>query len=374
MLEQIYNLVLWLVLLLVARQMYRRRKLECAGDLLATPRLVPVFMVVFPVVMSAVFQFVPGNMLGYNLELPVFLFVGLAVGWFAGRMLVERQTGVFGSLKNWLGLFALTAAMVGTLYGLSLDPFGVEDYVPQASDVQCVTLVDTYRGVVETEDPAEIQDMIAIHRGILEDKLTGDEASAGIMEAYNRAVETGQPYAADWDMDMVAEKMGYRKYATLDLSYELKNGRIVKREYFLWTDTEAAALAKPYLSRLTSLFHHSEEINTAEDLMAMVRTPQYMWVDSCQLPEEFLTPEHVCGLFEAIIADCEAGTMVQTDGFHQGAVVDNSTRYMTYYHLELDLVETGYYFNIYADSENCMAWLEQTGIRDYIEEVRNSLG
>lgn len=366
--------LLGIVLLLIARQMYRRRKLECAGDLLATPKLAPVFMVVFPIVVGTVFQFVPGNLFGYNWDMPTFLYVGLAVGWFAGRMLLERQTGVFGSLKNWLGFLALTAAVVGGLYGLSLDPFGVEDYVPAAADVKKVTMLDSYRGVVETEEIAEIQDIIAIQQGILEDKLTGEEGSAGIVEAYNRAVETGQPYVGSLGMDAVAEKMGYRKYASIDITYELKNGWTVYREYYLWTDTEAAARIKPYLSRLEALFYNNEDINSSEDLLALVRAPRYLYVDNCQLPEEFLTAQNVRTLFEAIIADCEAGNMVQTDGFHEGVVVDTPARYCTYYPLELDLVEKGFYLNIYADSENCMAWMEETGIRDYVSQNADRLG
>ena len=366
--------LLGIVLLLIARQMYRRRKLECAGDLLATPKLAPVFMVVFPIVVGTVFQFVPGNLFGYNWDMPTFLYVGLAVGWFAGRMLLERQTGVFGSLKNWLGFLALTAAVVGGLYGLSLDPFGVEDYVPAAADVKKVTVLDSYRGVVETEEIAEIQDIIAIQQGILEDKLTGEEGSAGIVEAYNRAVETGQPYVGSLGMDAVAEKMGYRKYASIDITYELKNGWTVYREYYLWTDTEAAARIKPYLSRLEALFYNNEDINSSEDLLALVRAPRYLYVDNCQLPEEFLTAQNVRTLFEAIIADCEAGNMVQTDGFHEGVVVDTPARYCTYYPLELDLVEKGFYLNIYADSENCMAWMEETGIRDYVNQNADRLG
>lgn len=368
--------VLGLALLLIARQMYRRRKLECAGDFLATSRLAPVFMVVFPIVVGTVFQFVPGNFfsIGYNWDFPVFLYVGLAVGWFAGRMLLERQTKVFGSLKNWLGYLALTAAVVGSLYGLSLDPFGVEDYVPSVEDVQSATMRDSYRGEVKTEDPAEIQDIITIQRGILKDKLTAEEGSAGIMEAYIKAVETSQPYVDNWSMDEIAEKFGYRKYTSIDITYELKNGWTVCREYWMWTDTDAAALAKPYLSSLEALFHNNMEIRTAEDLLALVRAPRYLYVDNCQLPEEYLTAENVRSFFEAVIADCAAGNMVQTDGFHEGAVVDTPERYSLYYPVEMDLVEEGLYFTIYADSENCMAWMEETGIRDYVMGHRDQLG
>jgi glycosyltransferase involved in cell wall biosynthesis len=91
-------------------------------------------------------------------------------------------------------------------------------------------------------------------------------------------------------------------------------------------------------------------------------------------PEEYLTAENVRSFFEAVIADCAAGNMVQTDGFHEGAVVDTPARYSLYYPVEMDLVEEGLYFTIYADSENCMAWMEETGIRDYVTEHRGQLG
>ena len=360
--------LLGIVLLVVARQLYRRRKLECAGDFLATAKLTPVFMVIFPIVVGTVLQFVPQGFFGYGWDTPVFLFIGLAVGWFAGRMLLERQTGVFGNLKNWLGLVTLTAAVVGILYGLSLDPFGVEDYVPDAQDVKCVTVTNSYRGVVDARDPAQIQDMIAIHRGILEEKLTEEEAVAGVQAAYNLAREDKRVLEAQWSVQDLADKMGYRKYTVIDFVYELKNGWTVHREYYMWTDTANAELANDYFSRLDAVFYHNERIETADDLMALARTPRYMNVDICAVPEEYLTAENVRTLLEAILADCEAGTMTQTDGFHEGAVVDTERAYRICYRLDLDVGDQGLYFNIYADSENCIDWLEKTGIRDYVDE------
>ena len=53
-----------IVFLLIARGVYRRRHLECAGDLLAVKKLNPVFMVVFSVVVGTAFHFVRYLFLG----------------------------------------------------------------------------------------------------------------------------------------------------------------------------------------------------------------------------------------------------------------------------------------------------------------------
>jgi len=358
--------VVGVVLLMMALQMYRRRKLECAGDFLSTKKLEPVFMVVFSITVGGVFQFIPDVFLGFRQDIPVFLFVGIVVGWFAGRMLLERQTKVFGRMKNWLGMLAMVLAVVAVLFAAGQDPFGVEDWVPDAADVKKVTMQLNYRGVLETERPEEIVDVIAIHRGILAEKLTEAEANAGPEAAYNQAIKMPEVLSGKWSVSDMGEKIGYRQYANIRITYELVNGWTASREYYMWADTEIAALANRYFSRLDAIFYHSDNIRSAEDLLALVRSPEYMYVDNRMLPERFLTADNVSGLFEAIIADCEAGTMTQTDSFHEGAVVDTEDRFLRGYHVEVNLVEEGFYFSVYADSENCMQWLEDTGILNYI--------
>ena len=362
------------LLLLIAKQMYRRRSLECAGDFLSAKSLAPVFMIVFPITVGTVFQAVQ-MMFGVGMdEIPVFLVVGLVVGWFAGRMLLERQVNVFGEWKNWLGLVVLTLILGGVLYGLSMDPLGIEDWVPGVGDVKKVTMITSYRGTYETEDPAEIADMIRIHERILEDKLTGDVANGNMEEAYNKAREMPVVISGKMSVADMAEKIGYRQYAWITLEYELQNGLSVNRDYYMWTDSPEAELAKSYLSRLESLFYNYEAINTAQDLMKLVRAPGYLYVGDFMLPQKFLTAENVRGLLEAMIADCKAGTLTQMDGFHEGLVEQTDTRIRKGYYVDMDLVEQGLYFEIYADSENCLRWLEQTGILEYITQQRNTYG
>ena len=362
------------LLLWIAKRLYRRRKLECAGDFLSTKSLEPVFMVAFSVTMGAVFQAVQMMFGVGTVEVPVFLAVGLVVGWFAGRMLLERQVNVFGKLKNWLGLVTLMAVLGGLLYGCSLDPFGVEDWVPSAGDVKKVTMQTSHRGICETEDPQEIGDILRIHEKILEDKLTAEVANGNMEEAYNKAREMPIVISGDMSVAEMAERIGYRQYAWITLEYELNSGLTASRDYYMWTDSPEAELAKGYLSRLESVFYNYENINTEQDLMKLVRAPEHIYVNEFLLPETFLTADNVRSLLEAVIADCEAGTLTQMDGFHEGVVIDTDTKVRKGYYVDMGLVEQGLYFEIYADSENCIQWLEATGILEYMNQQRGAYG
>lgn len=362
------------LLLWIAKQLYRRRKLECAGDVLSTRALEPVFMVAFSVMTAAVFQAIQMMFGVGNNDIPAFLVVGLVTGWFSGRMLLERQVNVFTSVKNWLGIVALAAVLGGILYGLSLDPFGIEDWVPRAEDVKKVTMQTSYRGVHETEDPEEIADILRIHEKILEDKLTAEVANGNMEEAYNKAREMPIVIEGDMSVAEMAERIGYRQFARITLEYELNSGLTASRDYYMWTDSAEAELARGYLSRLESVFYNYENINSEQDLMKLVRAPGTMYVGEFLLPDKFLTADNVRSLMEAVIADCEAGTLTQMDGFHEGLVEDTDTVVRKGYYVDVNLVEQGMYFEIYADSENCLAWLEQTGILEYITQQRGAYG
>src|SRR5699024_6423527 len=105
------------VLMGVVYLLYRRRKLESAGDFLAVSRLAPVLAVAMALTGSvAAWIFLNATGLGYSLGNPLllFAFAGLIVGWFAGQMLLRRSTRVF-YLRSWAGLGILTAAMAAGL-------------------------------------------------------------------------------------------------------------------------------------------------------------------------------------------------------------------------------------------------------------------
>ncbi len=353
------------VFLLIARAVYRRRHMESAGDLLAAKKLTPAFMVVFSVTVGTVFHFARYLFLGTYNGFSVLLPVGVAAGWFAGRMLLERQARVFGSLKNWVGLAVLMAVLGGTLFGLSLDPFGVEDWVPEAEDVRSVSVSNNYRGVVQTEDPEEIADLIAIHEFILKDKLTGAEADVVWSEAYDKAKETPEVRSGKVSAYDMVERIDYPRYSSIRLTYTLRSGRTVQRDYVMWLENDMGELADRYFSRVDAVFFNDERIRTEEDLLAVAGRPSYFFIDEFRLPEEFLTEEVVEGLLRAVAADCAAGNMTQQRAFHEGFAVDDGVHLRQALGVSFELPSRGVYFDIYADSEHCMAFLEESGLMDW---------
>ena len=358
-----------LALLVLAGQLYRRRQLEYAGDLLAVKWLQPVFMVVFSVTVGTCCYFMSYFLLGTLEGITVMLPLGVAFGWFVGRMLVERQSRVLRSLKNWLGLMALLAVLALTLFGLSLDPFGITEWVPEVEEVKSVTISNGYRGVIETDDPDEIADVIAVHQFILRDKLTEEEVNAVWMEAREAAMERPEVQAGKVGISDMAERIGYRKSANIRIIYTLTNGRTVQRDYYMWLDNEMGELTNRYFSRIQAVFYHNNRIRTGEDLLKLAGTPDYFFLDGIQMPKELLTARNMESFFRAVIADCEAGHMTQDSAYHQGFAVDTDARVQRYLSVDIELANQGLYFSVYADSENCMGWLEENGFLDCLENT-----
>ena len=193
------------VLLGAGLLLYRRRKLECAGNFMAVKSLAPIFSVIFALFVGALFA-----MFGYNsngtekyLHL-IFLSVGLVVGYFAGQMLLQRTVKVFKPMA-----FVKLAVLVVTIFasrGLTVwDPLGFEEWVPEADEVQSVTL----SGIATIRDRQgnliEIQD-----QGIIEN----------IIDLHKMALRNGE-----------YDGSRYSSHVDIDITYTMKDGRTVKRRY-----------------------------------------------------------------------------------------------------------------------------------------------
>lgn len=350
--------------------LYRRRRLECAGDFMASRKLEPVFMVLFSVVTACVFQLVSTALVGYKDDLSyLFLFAGLAAGWFAGRMLIERQTQVFRRGRNWLGFAALALALGASLLVTKLDPLGIEDRVPQAEDVKSATISTGYRGELTTEDSREIEDILTIHRLALTYKLTDDEVSEEEAKAY-KEVEYTDPYTGEV-VTTSQRTEDYRKYTYLTITYRLRSGRTMERDYIIWLDTEEGDLCRTFFSRPKAIFcdyNLDMNIEDGQDLLNMAGTPDRWSMDTYALPEELLTEEMAESFLRAFLADCEAGTTVQRNDFHEGNVLEEGENcYRKYYCVFLRFGDEAIDLDIYADCENTLAWLEEHGVRQMVD-------
>lgn len=161
------------VLLAVALVLYRRRKLECAGEFIAVDALRPVFAVVFSLVAGgavAMFGQATGLADGYLL----FFIVGLLIGWFGGQMLLQRTVRVFRG-KAFLQLAILGLALMLTVGLTALDPVGITRYIPEKDKIQTAEFTQgkfwSYsESDITVDDPESVEQIITIHQQILRER------------------------------------------------------------------------------------------------------------------------------------------------------------------------------------------------------------
>ena len=266
--------VIGLALMGLGLLLYRRRKLECAGDLIAVKRLEPVFSVVFTLCAGCVFAlFAEIFGMGY---LP-FLAAGMIVGFFTGQMLLRRTVKVFR--PRVFGGMALLILIVAATIGLTAwDPCGITTYVPETEEVTKAEIHLYSSEALELTDPDSIRQVTQIHQKVLEQRL-------------NSHVYYGSYYTKD-----------------ITIRYTLKSGAAVSREYEgIWM--------KPDLNdMLTELYTTPEAVFGCTDWDTYVsgvksvtlRKESYGYNDSTS----WMIKDYP-GLLEAVRQDCEAGTMAQ---------------------------------------------------------------
>ncbi|MBQ2853991.1 MAG: hypothetical protein IJE81_00800 [Oscillospiraceae bacterium] len=344
--------VIGIVLLLLARRMYQKRALECAGDFLAVRWLEPVFQVVFSVLCMAGFYAVFALFFGFNSRNHYLLLViGLLVGWFAGRMFLERSTRVF-RLKNFLGLALLTAAIGGSLLAAKMDVLGISLWVPAREEIEVATIYLSHNSAFTTDDPEEIADILNFHEAALAEHTTVHPDYSD--DFYNPYVE-----------DVAA-------YATI--SYRMKNGSFVQREYFVLPQGDAGTIAREYLGRLVSVAD-SGAVKSESDFRYEMSQVIYGEISGHRIPENVLTPDFLAELTEAIIADCEDRSLIQSAAYHPEHLFDNELYKTQSVYLALQGDDFHLYLQVFKDSENTMKVLESTGIiDDILLEYKNAYG
>lgn len=307
--------VLGVVLLIGALLLYRRRKLESAGDFIAVKPLVPVFSVVFTLCVGAVCAMF-GELFseGY---LVVFLGVGLVVGYFVGQMLLQRTAKVFKGVA-FVRLGILLAAMVLSVLLVKWDAFYIVRWIPDPEDIKSISL--GYDGV-EVEDEEDFRLVLLIHRLALED----GEAPLANERTY------------------------------LPITYTMKSGRQVSRNYMVRTQSDAYQALKLIYSRVTAVL--GQEAADWERYL--------QGVEEVRIEDTLLDNAAAREILEAVKQDCRAGTMSQRYAFHRGDPV---------FHLEIrreDNQGISYYHTVavYSDAANT-----QAALKEYRMDISKFLG
>lgn len=290
----------------LALLLYRKRHLETAGDFVAVKAAAPVFLTIYSLGVGALLYAI-GESMSSSAQY-AFLLIGLALGFFTGKMLLERRVKVF-SKKNFIGFAGLLAAFLVSLGITVLDPLGLETYVPKAESVESVTIspYSSYyyqNGNHTLYDEEDIEEIIRLH------KLQISQRTGGV--------------------------------TTFRITYQMKNGTRVTRSYEIFYEGEVAQALKPLYSRPEAVFGGK---NAAGWALGATRLEFYSYSERVpnvivsaedatmeELREKFgddktyilknnngtvSGSEVVKGLLAAMEKDCLEGNMAQAWDYHQ---------------------------------------------------------
>ena len=172
--------------------LYRRRKLECAGDLLSVRTMEPVFAV-------CAFFFGAVFMTGMRSGPSPMIYFGAVIGYLAYWMLSKKTARVF-TKRIVLGLVGLLVLFTASCIAVKSDPLDRVHYLPDTAQIKTASFMDSpgYLNRLETSDPEMIDAILELHGDLLETDIE-----------------------SDWDDD------GSEFY----IVYELNNGQIIQRNY-----------------------------------------------------------------------------------------------------------------------------------------------
>lgn len=266
---------LGVVALVLALLCYRKRNLETAGDFAAVKPVGPVFLVLYTICGGACCHGFFSLFWGEENE--IFLFLGLAIGFFTGLMLLKRTVRVF-KLKTFLGFGAVVLAMILSVIVVRTDLLGIVRWMPKAEQIQSVSIttnrVSDERLTLTEED--DLEKILQIHQYGLENR---DASTDG------------------------------RRDTRVILTYTLRSGAVRQREYYVNVGTACGDMLRFYLSRpemvLGDVYGKLDEFT----------------LQGVELPDGkafIVSAEVLRALMDAIEADCAGGDLAQDWAYTEG--------------------------------------------------------
>ena len=324
--------------------LYRKRRMESAGDVIAVNSLRPVFKfcvtacaalcfgLLFFVIISTLFTSLSMSML----VLSAGLIIGAFIGYFASEMLLKKSFHVFKG--SWKG-FVITAVLcIVFAFVCVTDLFDLSSQLPDADDIEAISCNSEGRGV-DIKNRSDIEALLKVNKAIIADR---------------------DKYKGLDDTDL--ENTGY-----VSIRYKLKDGRVICRGYTLLIDDNYKAYY---------------EVLSSENIVKDIFTPevpvtvQNVYDASFEYPSSTgemntisLTPEQAVDFYDnALMKDIESGakkplisetaeTGNNDDGFVTGSYVYIELVSIPDTANEEDTSDS-LVIEIDADCTECIAWVK----------------
>ena len=226
------------VLALCAWMLYRRRRSESAGDVVAVGWMKPVFRWGVTACCALLggqglyLMFLQTNTYRV-LPMTVCMVVAGVIGYFAARMLLAKSLRVFKG--SWKGIAVLAVLSAALCLCLDSDAFGVESRVPEISEVQEVQvyLADNTYYFYPGEEDALLEEVRALHAAVA--------ADADYIQNFNTRYYELQDGKQPWNSDESVSR-----YNSINLTYRLNSGAEVSRRYSIPLTRERMAQEGTY--------------------------------------------------------------------------------------------------------------------------------
>lgn len=330
------------VLTAAALLLYRKRRMESAGDVIAVKSLRPVFKfcvtacsalcfgLLFFVIISTLFTSLSMSML----VLSAGLIIGAFIGYFASEMLLKKSFHVFKG--SWKG-FVITAVLcIVFAFVCVTDLFDLSSRLPDIDDIEMI-VCNREAGGYDVTDRSDIEAILDVNKAIIDDR-----------DKYEGLDDTGY------------ESVGY-----VSLRYKLKDGRVICRGYTLLIDDNYKAYyaALGSVNIVKSCFTPEIPVTVQNVYDASFEYPS----GSGELNSISLTPEQAVDFYEnALMKDIENGAKkphIPEMSSTAGTDTPNS-----YVYIELvtapeaatgdETYDDSLVVDIDADCTECIAWVK----------------
>lgn len=324
--------------------LYRKRRMESAGDVIAVNSLRPVFKfcvtacaalcfgLLFFVIISTLFTSLSMSML----VLSAGLIIGAFIGYFASEMLLKKSFHVFKG--SWKG-FVITAVLcIVFAFVCVTDLFDLSSQLPDADDIEAISCNSEGRGV-DIKNRSDIEALLKVNKAIIADR---------------------DKYEGLDDTDF--ENTGY-----VSIRYKLKDGRVICRGYTLLIDDNYKAYY---------------EVLSSENIVKDIFTPevpvtvQNVYDASFEYPSSTgemntisLTPEQAVDFYDnALMKDIESGAKKPLIS-ETAETGNNDDGFVTGSYVYIELVSApdtaneedtsdSLVIEIDADCTECIAWVK----------------
>lgn len=156
------------ILLTASFFLYRFRRLESAGDVVAVRFMRPVFKYGMAVCAGMFLGYITSNILG-EATLPYTVVIWTVIGCFLAQMILDKSFRVF---KKWRGSAVAGAVVAVVMACMVLDVTGFETWLPDPEDVRSVEVKYLRSTSSRLGDSGDLSDIIVTDPDVIENIIT----------------------------------------------------------------------------------------------------------------------------------------------------------------------------------------------------------